>query len=64
MKSRYLTKKIVTLVETICVGSLNWLPAAQDAADPYSNVELSIVLQGPKAKELSKTIIVIILTLV
>lgn len=36
--------------ETICIGSLNWLSAAQDPKEPYSNVELSIVLQGLKAK--------------
>lgn len=44
-------QKIIVLGDqTICVGSLNWLSAAQDAAEPYSNVELSIVLQGPKAE--------------
>ena len=44
-------QKIIVLGDhTICVGSLNWLSAAQDAKDPYSNVELSVVLQGPKAQ--------------
>ena len=40
--------------ETICVGSLNWLSAAQDEKDPYRNVELSVVVQGLKAEEIIK----------
>lgn len=48
-------QKIVILGDhTICVGSLNWLSAAQDVKDHYSNVELSIVLQGPKAEGIIK----------
>ena len=48
-------KIVIVGDQTICVGSLNWLSAAQDAKDPYSNVELSIVLQGPKAEEFIKS---------
>lgn len=48
-------QKIVILGDhTICAGSLNWLSAAQDSKDPYSNVELSVVLQGPKAEKIIK----------
>lgn len=48
-------QKIMVLgTQTICAGSLNWLSAAQDAKDPYSNVELSVVLQGPKAESIIK----------
>ena len=48
-------QKIVILGnETLCVGSLNWLSAAQDSDAPYSNAELSIVLQGPKAAKIIK----------
>ena len=44
-------QKVITLgKETLCVGSLNWLSAAQDEKNPYKRVELSIVLQGPKAE--------------
>ena len=47
-------QKVVILgSETICVGSLNWLSAAQDQSF-YSNAELSIVLQGPKANNIIK----------
>jgi hypothetical protein len=46
-------QKIVVLGnQIICAGSLNWLSAAQDTKDPYSNVEFSIVLQGPKAEKI------------
>ena len=49
-------QKIVILGDqTICVGSLNWLSAAQDEKDPFKNVELSIVLQGFKAEEIIKS---------
>jgi len=48
-------QKIIILGDsTICAGSLNWLSAAQDSKDPYSNVELSVVLQGPKAEGIIK----------
>lgn len=48
-------KIVIVGGRTICVGSLNWLSAAQDAKDPYSNVEFSIVLQGIKAANIIKT---------
>lgn len=48
-------KVVVVGNDTICVGSLNWLSAAQDEKDPYRNVELSIVLQGPKAEGIIKS---------
>lgn len=49
-------QKIVTVGDdTICAGSLNWLSAAQDEKNPYSNVELSIVLLGPKAEGIIKS---------
>lgn len=35
---------------TLCIGSFNWLSAAQDSTDFYSNVEFSIVLLGPQAQ--------------
>ena len=48
-------QKIVILGnETLCIGSLNWLSAAQDDKASYSNVELSVVLQGPKAAKIIK----------
>jgi len=48
-------QKIIALgEETLSVGSLNWLSAAQDEKDLYKNVELSIVLQGSKAAEIIK----------
>lgn len=44
-------QKIVVLgTETICIGSLNWLSAAQDKN--VSNIEFSIVLQGPQAAQI------------
>lgn len=50
-------QKIVILgKETLCVGSLNWLSAAQDGNASYSNAELSVVLQGPKAAKIIKEI--------
>jgi hypothetical protein len=49
-------QKIVILGDqTMCVGSLNWLSAAQSATDPFSNVEFSLVLQGQKAAEIIQT---------
>lgn len=48
-------KVVVVGKDTICVGSLNWLSAAQDEKDPYNNVELSIVLLGPKAEAIIKS---------
>jgi hypothetical protein len=49
-------QKIVILGDhTICAGSLNWLSAAQDAKDPYGNVELSVVLQGAQAEGIIKS---------
>ena len=48
-------KIVIVGNETICAGSLNWLSAAQDAKDLYSNVELSLVLQGPKAEGFIKS---------
>lgn len=46
-------QKIVIMGDqTICVGSLNWLSAAQNIQDHYRNVELSIVLQGIKAQKI------------
>ncbi|EKE09072.1 MAG: hypothetical protein ACD_16C00214G0002 [uncultured bacterium] len=45
-------KVIILGDETLCIGSLNWLSAAQSAASDYSNLELSLVLQGPKAAEI------------
>ncbi len=47
-------KVMILGTETICIGSLNWLSAAQDSKAPYSNVELSIVLQGPRADNIIK----------
>ncbi|NGX39871.1 MAG: Cardiolipin synthase B [Chlamydiae bacterium] len=48
-------QKVVVLgTETICIGSLNWLSAAQDSNAHYSNAELSIVLQGAKADKIIK----------
>lgn len=48
-------QKIVILGnETLCVGSLNWLSAAQDSDASYSNAEFSVVLQGPKAAKIIK----------
>lgn len=47
-------KIIIVGDHTICVGSLNWLSAAQNVQDPYRNVEFSIVLQGPKAQSIIK----------
>lgn len=44
-------QKIVVLgTEMICIGSLNWLSAAQDSI--FSNVEFSVVLQGPQASKI------------
>jgi len=48
-------KIVIVGDQTICAGSLNWLSAAQDAKDSYSNVELSVVLQGPKAERIIKS---------
>ena len=48
-------QKVITLgAETICIGSLNWLSAAQDNTASYWNAELSVVLQGPKAGNIIK----------
>lgn len=49
-------QRIVILGDhTICAGSLNWLSAAQDAKDPYGNIELSVVLQGSRAENIIKS---------
>lgn len=48
-------KVVIVGDHTICAGSLNWLSAAQDEKDPYSNVELSIVLQGLKTANIIQT---------
>lgn len=47
-------KVMVLGTSTICVGSLNWLSAAQSTHNPFHNVEFSIVLQGPKASAIIK----------
>ncbi|HQS85082.1 MAG TPA: hypothetical protein PLY23_09375 [Alphaproteobacteria bacterium] len=47
-------KAIILGEETICVGSLNWLSGAQSADNSYRNLELSVVLQGPKARQIIK----------
>lgn len=47
-------KVIVLGTETICIGSLNWLSAAQNNQNSYWNAELSIVLQGRKASNIIK----------
>ena len=48
-------QKVVILgEETLCLGSLNWLSAAQDAQAVYSRAELSLVLQGAKANQIIK----------
>ncbi len=47
-------KVIILGLESICIGSLNWLSAVQDSSHPCSYVELSVLIQGPKAADMIK----------